>query len=491
MTSTPSLAVWLFVLGAGMLLSFFALRRRGETKGGFIEFIKSPAYREHLGKAHQQADDAVQQAKAWDQTKIDSATRHFILEVASSCEAWQQARILRELGDRTHPTIHRLLGDRCLYDRLVKPTGNNLLPEAPFHRASDLLGDSPSREVVPLIASFLNDPSKSIRQHAALVIAKTGGIEIVPYMQRALAAPDGGVQSYALMGLQFALKRNGLHDGVRAKLFPDVKHILEHVQDARQAADVLLPFQKAAEVLLGLDQERAREFFLSQRVFSIESPILIPILTALARAKVAVPPEILRPLIAALESKDEKNLRALGEALRLLGQTGLPEDREFLKARTMHAEERVAKRAAEGLLRSYGLDGAIQRILEAQRKTNYVSLPEPQRYFIAVFMCDAEINNGGLAQYFVNSTGDHWRDAVAGLEVMGSTERLAILREAIALFGDAGPSEDHKTRQNQLSRVYKKKETAFKALDRRYYASKEVVEVFTSAFILEHRASFK
>lgn len=118
-------------------------------------------------------------------------------------------------------------------------------------------------------------------------------------------------------------------------------------------------------------------------------------------------------------------------------------------------------------------------------------MPAHQRYYIAVFRCDAEINNGGLAQYFVNSSGDNWRDALAGLEAMGSTDRLAVVREAISLFGSDGPSESRDKRQDQLSKLYKKNNSIFEALESRYYDSDEVVEVLATRFVLSHPASFR
>ncbi len=151
----------------------------------------------------------------------------------------------------------------------------------------------------------------------------------------------------------------------------------------------------------------------------------------------------------------------------------------------------MAQGAGEGLLWSYGLEGFERKIRETERQSGYGSLSEHQRLYSAVVMCDAEINNGGLAQYFVNSSGDDWRDAVAGFEAMGSKERLAILKEAIALFGKDGPSGERSIRQNQLSRLYRKNDSIFEKLDSRYYKSSEGVGVLASRFVLANPDSFR
>jgi hypothetical protein len=198
-------------------------------------------------------------------------------------------------------------------------------------------------------------------------------------------------------------------------------------------------------------------------------------------------------LIESLETKEMKYpwTYALGEALRLLGQQQRDEDRDFLRSRTAHSEERVAQGAASGLLCSFGLDGFEQRIWDAEERSGYEALSERQRFYNAVFMCDAEINNGGLAQYFVNSSGDHWRDAVAGFKAMGSKERFGILQEAIAIFGSDGVPKDQSVRQQQLSKLYRRDDTIFDELNSRYNESTEVVEVLTARFVLANPEDFR
>jgi len=167
------------------------------------------------------------------------------------------------------------------------------------------------------------------------------------------------------------------------------------------------------------------------------------------------------------------------------------EDRDFLRARTTHSVERVAQGAAAGLLCSFGLEGFEQRIWDTENRSGYESLSKQQRLYSAVFECDAEINNGGLAQYFVNSAGNHWRDAVAGFKAMGFKERLDILNQAIAMFGGDGPSIDRSVRQDQLSKLYKRNDRIFEELESRYSKSSEVVEVLAARFVIENSEGFR
>ncbi len=300
------------------------MRGRRRSEWGFKDIVKDPGYLDRATRAQEKVDAAAQAAKNWNDEKVASLTRHFVLEAPSSREAWRDARILRELGVRTHPAVLGLLRDASLYDRLVKPTGKDILPEAPFNRACDLLGDAPPSEAVEPLAPFLKDPSEEIRKDAALAIARTGAPTISAFVRQALADLDEYVRSYALMGLGFALKRSALAANVRDELFPDVAALLKEHKNADKAPDIL--FQ--------LNANAAKEFFLSPEVFTADSPILREVLETLADARVPAPRELLLELIAHLEAGEVKYPRiyALGEALRLLGQQQREEDRDFLRA---------------------------------------------------------------------------------------------------------------------------------------------------------------
>ena len=476
--------LWLVVVVIAVTAVFLFINHRNPAaRGGFVDYLKDPEDQEDSVESREREEAAVKAAQDWDDGKVASMTRRFVLEATSTHEVSDQIGILRSLGERTHPAVLNLLRDASLYDRLVKPDGKAMMAESPFNRACTLLGDSPGGESVGALAPFLSDPSPEIRRDASFAIAKTGSVTIAPLVRKALSDPDEYVRSYALMGLGFAMDRSGLADAVRLELFPDVMHLLRADQDGDDAPDLLYR----------LDSVQATDYFLSPEVFTVESPILDQVLKVLAKRKVPVPRDRLQSLISGLEMGKLNHPKndSLGEALRLLGQLQREEDRVFLQSRLTHPDERVAKGAAEGLLCSLGLEGLAERIWDAEKQSGYGSLSENQRLYRAVFLCDDEINNGGLAQFFGNSSGDRWRDALAGFKAMGFEERLAVLTEAIAIFGSNGPSEDQRVRKDQLSRLMRRDDDLFDALDSRYYKSPEVIQVFACRFVLGNPEAFR
>jgi hypothetical protein len=285
------------------------------------------------------------------------------------------------------------------------------------------------------------------------------------------------------MGLEFTVDRNGMTGATQQELFPSVLALIQKgtYEDS------------AARILFHLDQEKAKAFFLSEKSFNADSPSLYSVLATLAGANVPVPRDRLLSLIGALETRAMKypTTYALGSALRLLGEQGNQSDREFLRQRTSNPQEEVARGASDGLLSSYGLQGFEQKMADKEDKSGFDSLSQEQKFYCTVTECDGEIDNGGLAQYFVNSSGDDWPLALAGFEAMGMKGRLAILKEAVALFGPEGPSPHRETRQEQLAQLYRKNKAAFDALDDRYYKVPEVVDVMTGRYVLEHPDSFR
>src|SRR5690606_36620804 len=137
----------------------------------------------------------------------------------------------------------------------------------------------------------------------------------------------------------------------------------------------------------------------------------------------------------------------------------------LLEEMSTHENEHVARGAADGLLRSHGLGNYREQLEALADERGYGSLPLPQRIAIAVYLCDAEIRNGGLSQYFVNSYADAWPDAVAGYESIGAEKKLALLRLAIEQFGNDGPSTNRRRRQNELARLARRRDDPFDDLD--------------------------
>lgn len=92
-----------------------------------------------------------------------------------------------------------------------------------------------------------------------------------------------------------------------------------------------------------------------------------------------------------------------------------------------------------------------------------------------IFWLQTEINNGGLFQYFYNSTGDHAAETLADLKAIGATKTAAVLEEAMARFPQGKPNPDRVLRQRQLLRIGDLHGREFDDLDQRFYFRSEAL----------------
>jgi len=93
------------------------------------------------------------------------------------------------------------------------------------------------------------------------------------------------------------------------------------------------------------------------------------------------------------------------------------------------------------------------------------SFSRPQRLLVALHWYIAEVNNGGHDQFYSNSTGIVWPDALAAFEEIGVPDGAEIIRESARRLGGL-PSRERDERNRQLEQL----EPNFEDLDTRFYA---------------------
>lgn len=110
-------------------------------------------------------------------------------------------------------------------------------------------------------------------------------------------------------------------------------------------------------------------------------------------------------------------------------------------------------------------------------------LPKPVQHLLAAHWCWSEVNNGGLDQFFVNSTGVLAPEAVIGLRAIGLPEAADAVAAAIAMFGPDYPREQekrdailetmpHHRTESKFGGVFRHVD-AFDDLDTRFFSATE------------------
>ncbi len=110
-----------------------------------------------------------------------------------------------------------------------------------------------------------------------------------------------------------------------------------------------------------------------------------------------------------------------------------------------------------------------------------------QRLIFAVIWYAAEVNNGGHHQFYFNSTGIVWKDAITGFEDLGISEGSEIIAESASRLGGQ-PSLDHATRRQQLDHY----QPDFSDLDTQFYDLEKGISLdeVMQYYIFQHRSAF-
>jgi hypothetical protein len=75
-------------------------------------------------------------------------------------------------------------------------------------------------------------------------------------------------------------------------------------------------------------------------------------------------------------------------------------------------------------------------VRRATRDGGYEELPDVEKKYFAVNCLSGEVHNGGFQQFFFNSAGAYYREALAGLEEMGAHDCLKLLQKAKQVWFD-------------------------------------------------------
>ncbi|MDA0660051.1 MAG: DUF4375 domain-containing protein [Planctomycetota bacterium] len=162
----------------------------------------------------------------------------------------------------------------------------------------------------------------------------------------------------------------------------------------------------------------------------------------------------------------------LGEALPILGAHRNQEDLAMFQRFLDHSNEYVSRGATQSLYRFHRYYDLIRDPLDVVEKSGWHAMTVAEKHILAIEQLDAEVNNGRFAQYYFNSTGDHWQEAHNGLAAIGAEGRHRLMLSTIETFGDVKPAVDRNTRTTQLSRIVRKKDDPFNEQDSLWYKIK-------------------
>ncbi len=118
-------------------------------------------------------------------------------------------------------------------------------------------------------------------------------------------------------------------------------------------------------------------------------------------------------------------------------------------------------------------------------------LSDAERTFLCVWNLEAEVNNGGFSQFYINSAGDNALETPAALREIGAERMAAIAEEANSIFGASGPPRDRDERTRALEQKGKEVIDVLGALDGRFFEYPDNLSDLLRQFVDSNREQFK
>ena len=464
-----SAIIIILIVMVPVVIAVIWARAKGTEIKSFWDIVRNPGSMPDLDRFHKDVENSAS-AISESEAEIKKLVDFFVFRAKSSDDAWTEKRIIAKLGQKAYPQALEILQDQSTHQRLTVLTGDeDSLPEAPICRLAEIFDEDtpPPAEAAELLAPFLQSESPEIRKSVALIIGSVGASQSIPDLQRALTDKDEYVKSYALMGIQRAISGGRISQSSKAQFYAMVAAMWPEDTSFNVCDSI-------AKILLGLDRDRAIDRLLQPDLFTAKFEPVWRILEAFAEKSVEIPRQRLLPLIdeASKEPIGYPMNNVLEGALSLLGQHRMEEDLPTLKRFADHPNEVVSRGAVKGLYSYHRYSDKIRDPWDIVKVEGWDALTQVEKHICAIEDIDAEVNNGGFAQYYFNSAGDHWQDALRGLAAIGATKRHQIMTATIQKFGQSEPSSVRNTRGSQLAKITHKKDDPFSDQDAAWYETK-------------------
>jgi hypothetical protein len=120
-------------------------------------------------------------------------------------------------------------------------------------------------------------------------------------------------------------------------------------------------------------------------------------------------------------------------------------------------------------------------------RVDYHELSTPERVFRSIWELEGEVNNGGLDQYFFNSSGSLVPHVVGALEAIGAFRIAGILENAIGLMPTKVSWRDSDMRREMLIALPEMSQDALATLTEEFYRYPDNLTALLYAYVCDHR----
>ncbi len=120
--------------------------------------------------------------------------------------------------------------------------------------------------------------------------------------------------------------------------------------------------------------------------------------------------------------------------------------------------------------------------------TPFSELTLPEQVFVTIWTLEADVNNGGFDQYYLNSSGDRASYAPAALRTIGADATAVIVQRANATFGPGGPPADRDARVAAIDELPEDVDELWNECDQAFYAYPDNLTDLLAAYVQAHKS---
>ena len=178
--------------------------------------------------------------------------------------------------------------------------------------------------------------------------------------------------------------------------------------------------------------------------------------------------------------------------LVMLAKSGVPDEvRALIDRATRIENDRLQEAVADAAAQLAGVDDPVSFVQKHINRVGYDRLTQPQRVVYCASCFDAEVCNGGLMQFFGNSSGDHAVDTLEALEQLAHTEAVTALTKAMHAVGPLARETDRDTRMDAFAGRFDELVEVFRPLEGAFYKSNSGLRARMTRFAVEHAEDFR
>ena len=342
------------------------------------------------------------------------------------------------------PLLDCLRSGRATWDRSKQNSRKSTA-----ERVVDLVWAAQPRSLGEVIGDQWEHPEYFVATRAIKARAALGRAELAGWM---LGVLNDGTREHASMraksvaeGVECAVRGGWAEPALVDDLLGWARKTIELRTSASGSAT-----SWAVSFLAQHRPEEAARLFMSPSVLSLDNNHSIHfVLDALAGMKARVPVERLRPMVEKSLASDEWPWEhALPSILGAMAVSDPAAAAAGAEAAMLHEEHSSGVLRLLYKLHDLPQDWATDPPAGMPLTTEERSILQ---HFSNVIGADGQIGNGGVSQYFFNSSGDHWERDAASFEAIGYPAGGEALRRAAAMFGNGGASIDRGVRVKQYA----------------------------------------